>query len=166
MNLSRREKRLIQALAGVVSLLILYFFVVEPIIRYKSKTESDLKLNKNKMNQLEYIFRDYQTSKRKRTEYMSRLNNNTGLLSLVESSAKSAGIKAATSERQTNIQNKYKKFHTNVKFESIDINSLLKFIHKIENSNRLLRISYLKIHLALKGRDTYDVLMKIESLAK
>jgi hypothetical protein len=35
----------------------------------------------------------------------------------------------------------------------------------MENSNRLLKISYLRIHQALKGRDMYDIILKIDSLS-
>jgi len=53
---------------------------------------------------------------------------------------------------------------TDVKFEGVAIAPLMKFIHLMENSDKMIKVNYLQIRLALKGRNTYDVRIKFDSL--
>jgi hypothetical protein len=50
-----------------------------------------------------------------------------------------------------------------VKLEGVPIQKLVRFLYEIENSNVLLKISYLRIYQGLRGADTYDVILKIDS---
>ena len=51
-----------------------------------------------------------------------------------------------------------------MRFEGVDINSILNFIYKMENSGMLIQISYLRINQTIKGRNTYDVTMTFNSI--
>ncbi len=93
-------------------------------------------------------------------------SKNENITSLIEQWAASADITrniAYTRRTQTNIQNKYIRVTTDVKLEGIPIQKLLRFLYEVENSNTLLKISYLRIYQGLKGSDTYDVNVKIDS---
>jgi len=50
-----------------------------------------------------------------------------------------------------------------MKLDGVSIQSLLKFIYEIENSNKLVNISYLRINKSFKSPNLYDVNLKIES---
>ncbi len=164
-QLSKREQKMATILGGILALFIIWTFIVSPIIDSQSSIESHTNVSKSRLMQLDQIHAKYQTAKRKKRLYDSKLKH-SGLHATVEENAKKFGLKPTTSENHTNVQNKFKKFKNNVKFESAAITSILKFIHSIENSNKLVRITGLRIRLALKGRKTYDANLTIESLAK
>jgi hypothetical protein len=112
---------------------------------------------------------EYREIRQKITKYQSALGNkNENITTLVEQWAVTADVTkniAYTRRTQSTIQNKYIRVSTDVKLESVPIQKVLKFLYEIENSNKLLKISYLRIYQALKGADTYDVIMKIESFS-
>ena len=153
------------ALGVALGLFLIWSFIVSPLLDSQNTTESNVTNSKLKLKQLDRIYEQFQKAKMKKRSMESKLRH-AGLLATVEENAKKFGIKPTTNESQTNVKNKFKKFKTNVKFESVPITSLLKFIHSIENSNKLARITGLRIRLALKGRQTYDANLTIESLAK
>jgi len=70
---------------------------------------------------------------------------------------------AYSRRNQTNVQNKYIRITTDMKLDGVSIQSLLKFIYEIENSNKLVNISYLRINKSFKSPNLYDVNLKIES---
>jgi len=98
---------------------------------------------------------------------MSQLNRkDANITALVEQWAASAKVTrniADTRSTQTNIQNKYVKITTTIKLDSVAIEPLLNFIYHIESSNLLLKINYIRIQEAIKGRNTYDVSLKISN---
>jgi len=98
---------------------------------------------------------------------MSQLGNkDANINSMIEQWASSAGVSGAiayTRSTQTTIQNKYTMITTIMKFDGVAIEPLLKFMYEVENSSMLLKISYLRMREAIKGADTYDVELKINT---
>ena len=93
-------------------------------------------------------------------------SGNDNITSMIEQWSQSTNVArhiAYTRRRQSIIQNKYIRITTDIKLEGVPVQSCLQFIYEIENSNKLLKISYLRINKALKGSSTYDVNMKIDS---
>lgn len=166
-KLNKREKILVQVLIVFVGVLIIYFLIVSPFVSYRKKIASDFENNINQLKKLEKIYEKYKDVKDKKTKYDSLLNVKKGVTTLIEENADSVNIRkniVYTRDNPTNIQNKFKKVSTDVKFEGVDIKSFLKFLHKMENSNQLIKIDYIRINLALKGRETYDITIKFDSL--
>ncbi len=84
----------------------------------------------------------------------------------MEDNAAKAGIlnnKIYNRDHQSNLQNNYRKITTDVKFEGINIKSAMNFLYYMENSNILLKISYVRISQAVKERNNYDVTVNIDS---
>ena len=68
-----------------------------------------------------------------------------------------------TKKSQANVQNKYIRVTTDVKLEGVAVGPLMKFIFDLERSSDLVRIQYLRITKGLKGTDTYDAIIKVDS---
>lgn len=167
-KLNKREKRMLQGLGGVAILIIAYFLVIMPIMSFRSSIQKKFESNMSRLNRLDTIYSEYQEVKDKITRYRGQLVNTQGTTTLIEENAKALNIlknKVYTRDMPSNLQDKYKKISTDVKFEGIDIKSALDFIYKMENSGRLIRVSYLRINQALKGRNMYDVTIKFDTLA-
>jgi len=166
-KVSEREKKLLQVLIIVFSVVILYYLIVTPLVSFFSKTEESLESNKEQLIQLDKIYKNYRELEQTYNRYSSLLKSgNDNITSLIEQWSQSTNVArhiAYTRRRQSIIQNKYIRITTDIKLEGVPIQSCLQFIYEIENSNKLLKINYLRINKALKGSNTYDVNMKIDS---
>ncbi len=165
-TLSERELRLVKILISFIVILLIYFLIISPVISYKNNLEKTYANNISKLNSLDSIYEKYLEVKQEKNKLQNLLRSSRGVTSLIETYARETNIlnnKVYTRDHPSNIQNKYKKITTDVKFESVDITSIMKFIYKLENSNKLIKISYLRIQQAIKGKDTYDVTLKIDS---
>jgi hypothetical protein len=161
-ELNKREKRLLQLLAVVVGIVLVYLLIISPILSLRESINKEFEANMSKLNALDKIYEQYRDMKDK-----TQLNNTRGITSLIEENAQGLNIiknKTYTRDRPTITQGKYKKISADVRFEGIDINSIMNFIYKMENSGMLMRISYLRINQTIKGRNTYDVTITFNSV--
>lgn len=166
-ELNKREKRLLQILAVLVGILAVYFLVISPILSIHEHISNEFATNMSKLNSLDKLYDEYREIRQSVSRYQSQLNSTQGLTSLIEENAQSANIaknKTYNRDRPTVPQGKYKKISADVRFEGVDINSLLNFIYKMENSGMLVRISYLRINQTVKGRNTYDATITFNSV--
>lgn len=166
-NLSPREKRLAQLLGGVAGFALLYFLVISPLANIKRGSEGQIRQNLENIARIDAIYDEYKDIRQKKTQYMAQLGNkNANITSMIEQWATNANITkniAYTRRTQTNIQNKYIMTTTIMKVDSVAIEPLLKFIYEVENSSMLLKVSYIRMREAIKGSDTYDVELKINT---
>lgn len=166
-KISDREKKLIQVLIIILSVVLIYYLIIIPLVSFFNKTEDSLESNKEQLVQLDKIYNKYRELEQKRNRYTSLLKSgNDNITSMIEQWSQSTNVArhiAYTRRRQSIIQNKYIRITTDIKLEGVPVQSCLQFIYEIENSNKLLKISYLRINKALKGSSTYDVNMKIDS---
>ncbi len=166
-DLSPREKRLLQILAVVAGVAFVYFVIITPITSMRRRSEGGVREKIEGIAKIDRIYEEYREVKQKKTQYMSQLGNkDTNINSMIEQWASNAGVSgsiAYTRSTQTTIQNKYTMVTTIMKFDGVAIEPLLKFLYEVENSSMLLKISYLRMREAIKGADTYDVELKINT---
>ena len=166
-KLSNREKLLLKILIGTLVLIIGYNFIVMPLKNFFSSSDTVIISDKQKIEQLDRIYNNYKELDTKRNQYMSLLKGDSENIStMIEQWAQNSNIARNISysrRNQTNVQNKYIRITTDMKLEGVSIQSLLRFIYEIENSNKLVNISYLRINKSYKSPNLYDVNLKIES---
>ncbi len=166
-ELNKREKLLLQILAAVAGVLVLYFLVISPILSLRNSINTEFESNMSKLNQLDKIHEQYREIRDKMSQFNAQTGSTRGLTSIIEENAQSLNIiknKTYTRDRPTITQGKFKKVSADVRFEGVDINSILNFIYKMENSGLLTKISYLRINQTIKGRNTYDVTITFNSI--
>ncbi len=165
-KLSVREKRLASILAVLLGGVILYYGIIGPVMSFLSSTGNTQEKNIAQLKELDDIYRQYREIRDRKNRYEQLLRDTRGVSSLVEDNAAKAGIlnnKIYNRDHQSNLQNNYRKITTDVKFEGINIKSAMNFLYYMENSNILLKISYVRISQAVKERNNYDVTVNIDS---
>lgn len=169
LKLSDREKRLLQALAVLLLGALIYFLAIGPYIEFRKSSAEQVRNNLAGLNRMEELYGQYRDIKQRKTKYLTLLaNRNDNITTLIEQWSGAADISrniAYTRRTQSTIQNKYVRVTTDLKIEGAPIQKLIRFIYEIESSNILLRIGYLRVYHSLKGSDTYDVIMKIDSFS-
>ena len=166
-NLTQREMTLLQVLAIVIILAVIYL-IASSLIGYISSTTDELSANIDSISKLDRIHQEYVEIQDKIEAYKGQLSKSDTITSLIEQWSNSAGIAgniAYTRRSQSKVQNKYTRVTTNVKLEGVSIEPFLKFLYDVENSGELLNVSYLRINPALKGTSTYDIDLKIDTFS-
>ncbi|MCP4138036.1 MAG: type II secretion system protein M [bacterium] len=169
MKISDREKKLIRILIAVASVFIIYFFIVTPIINYKATIQEEFKANQTKADTLDKIYEQYKALQDKKTKYERLLNRTKNVTSLIEENATACNIlnnKKYSRNNAKNLQNKYQKVTTNIKFESVDMKPILDFLYRMEQSGKLISVKYLRINHGFKGKTNFDVTIKIDSYSR
>ncbi len=167
-ELNKREKLLLQILGVAVGIAAFFFLIISPILSLRESINKEYEANMSKLNTLDKVYDQYRETHDKISQYNSQLNNTKGITSMIEENAQSLNIiknKTYTRDRPTVSQGKYKKISADVRFEGVDINSILNFIYRMENSGMLIKISYLRINQTIKGRNTYDVTITFNSVS-
>ena len=167
LQLSKREKLLIKVLAALVGVVAVYYLIISQLVSVSGRYSSRHEENLAKIEKLNKIYSEYNVVRQKRIRYESQINSDQGITTLIEEHAKTLGIignKSYVRVIPGSIKDNYKKVSAEVKFVGVDISSVIKFIYKMENSNSLIKTSYLRISEALKGRDIYDAEIKFDSV--
>ena len=166
-TLTAREKKM---LAGMVILAVLVFgwkFVASPIMNSGSSGGSQITDNAGRMQRMGQLYDEYRKIRAEKGRYSTLLENKTEKTTeLIQQCATSNNIDkniGYTRKSQSNVQNKYIRVTTDVKFEGVAFAPLAKFIADMEGQRDLVRISYLRISKGLKGTDIYDAIIKIDS---
>ncbi len=165
-SLTDREKKLLTILVAFTGVVLVYFVIIRPIVEFKSGLETEYQTNLQRLNSLDKLYEEYLQLREEKEKYQNLLRSNEGVTALIENIAKQTNIlnnKVYTRDNPSNIQGKFKKVSTEVKFEGVDMRSMMNFIYKLENSNKIIKIAYMRVRLALKGKDVYDVTLKIDS---
>ena len=165
-NLTDREQKLIKILAAIVVIAVVFLFIIRPLASFRERTGKEFDNNTQNLMKLDKIYEEYIQAKEKNARYNALLRNSSGLTTLIEENAQAANIlknKTGNRDNPSSLQNKYHGLSTEVKFEGVDIKSIVNFIYKMENSNRLVKISSLNIKQALNQTSTYDVIIKFDS---
>jgi len=168
-NLNSREKKLLYILAGIIISVIVYFFIISPIIEFKKKSNDVYNKNRVKISRLDEIYLEYKDIISEKSKLNAVASGNSGVAPLVDEIASSLNItsnKVYLKENPGIVQNGIQKITTEIKFEGVPIKALLEFINKIENSNTPLKIQSLVIYSGIKERSRYDSVITIVSLSK
>lgn len=165
-KLTPREKRLVQIMGVFFAILVLFYGIINPIMNLKQSIDEKYETNIQRLNEMDAVYKQFREIKEKREKMDQLLRDTRSVSTLVEDNARKANIinnKAYNRDNESNIQNKFKKITTDVKFEGVNIKGVMDFLYYMENSNKLIKVSYFRINEALKERNNYDVTIKFES---
>lgn len=167
-QLTKREKRLLIILASVMAIAIAYYLIITPVIKFKKNADNTLENNIKKINKLDDLYAEYKQIQSDK----NRLNldsNSRSVSSIVEEAAESLNIttnKVNLDEKPGIVKDNIQLFTTEIKFEGVSIKNIIDLIFRIESSGAPLKIKNLTITSGIKGKNRYDVLITIVSLAK
>lgn len=169
MKLNDREKKLLFILAGLLISGFLYYFIISPIIRFKSDSDDIYNKNRMKISRLDDIYIEYKDIITEKSKLSAVASQSSGIGTMVDEIAASLNIasnKVYLKENPGIVQNGIQKMTTEVKFEGVPVKALLEFLNRIENSNTPLKIQSLVIYSGIKERSRYDAVITIVSLSK
>ncbi|MCL1911190.1 MAG: hypothetical protein FWG13_03185 [Leptospirales bacterium] len=164
---SPREKKLLIALCVLVAAVVLFYTVINPYINFRKSFTNSGDEARLRINELESIYAKYKNTQEIKNNYDRLMKGNGTVLALVEDNANRIGVfnsKVYNRERDpVIIQNKFKKVTTEVKFEGIDIKAALDLIYSIENSDKFIKTSSLRISQGVRERSNYDITVVFDS---
>jgi len=166
LNLSKREIRLLRILAGLIGMIFIYYFLITPVLNFKSKTDDFNLNNLDKLVRFDEMIFQYSETKLEKERLETAIASGTGISTLVDEIAVSlniTGSKVYLRERPGRIQDGIQIVNTELKFEGLDIKSLLDFISRLENSNTMLKIRNMTITAGLKETNRYDAVITVVS---
>jgi hypothetical protein len=166
-SLSAREKILVYVLASVGIGALIYTFIISPLLAPSANDNTSSVSGMERVVRMERLADEYKKTRQEKIRLQSLLENKAeSTTTLIQQWAVSSGIEKnlGTSTRaESLIKDKYQRITIEQKIEGVAFQSLIKFVNEIENSNGLIRLNYLRIRKALKGTDTYDVTLKIDT---
>lgn len=136
-KLARREKYAVSIAAAVFILFLLWSAVLSPFLDHRDKTQRAIKAKS-------VIVSEMRDLKEKYRSLSHKSGRNTGggesLFSFVEKTARETGLKESLASINpseiSDVQTGKKKSRVDVRFQSIDTNQLVLFLHKIETSGQ------------------------------
>jgi hypothetical protein len=165
-TLTKREKILIIILIASVAIWGIYS-IARPILNAQKSSGLEKENAAGKIKKMDDLYDEYRRVRQEKTRILTLLDTkNENTATLIQQFAASNNIDksvAYTRRTQSNVQNRFIRVTTEVKIEGVTIQPLIRFIGDIENSNGLMRVQYLRITKGLKGTDSYDALIKIDS---
>lgn len=167
-QISKREKKLLTILGIIVGSLLVYYVIIDPIVSFKRDAGQNLEKNLEKISRLDEIYSDYKDVLAEKNQLNIEAET-TGIASVIDEAATSLNIntnKVYLTDNQGTIKNGIQLITTNVKFEGVSIRNMIEFIYKLESSGTPLKIKNLTITAGIKGKNRYDAVITILSLAK
>lgn len=168
-KLNDREKKLLFILAGILIAGFLYYFIISPIMKFKSESDDIYNKNRMKISKLDDIYEEYKNIITEKSKLSAVASQSSGIGTMVDEIASSLNIasnKVYLKENPGIVQNGIQKMSTEIKFEGVPVKALLEFLNRIENSNTPLKIQSLVIYSGIKERSRYDAVITIVSLSK
>lgn len=165
-KLSNREKKLLQILAVLIGIMFLYYFLILPVKNFKAKSDNFNKSNLDKLVRFDELIFQYRDATNEKQRLENAIVSGTGISTLVDEigiSLNISGNKVYLRERPGRIQEGIQTITTEMKFEGLNIKSLLEFISRLENSNTMLKIRNMTLTSGLKDTNRYDAVITVVS---
>ena len=167
-QINKREKNLLIILAAVVGILFSYYVIIDPVASFKRNAGENLEKNLDKISRLDEIYSEYKEVLAEKNQ-LNIDAETTAVSSIINEAATSLNIntnKVDLGENQGAVKNGIQLITTNVKFEGVSIRNMIEFIYRLESSGTPLKIKNLTITAGMKGKNRYDAVITILSLAK
>jgi len=166
-RLSAREKILLKVFGVVSAGALVWVLVINPYLSISESSRAGIAGSRQDLAKLDSLYEEYRDVRQRKARYDALLGNREeNITTLIEQWSASADVArhiAYTRRTQSSVQNRYLRITTDIKIDGVPMQKFLRFLYEIESSGRLLKVSYLRLYQGLKGADTYDVIMKIDS---
>lgn len=159
-RLTERERYIVlgSVAAGIVFLMVLFYFLLMGI---NSSFETRLEKNRQALKQLYELKSDFnrvETTVNDMEQMIRRTPPNFQLASRLEEIAQKYGISiGALKDRSGQPNELYSEKQSTVTIDSTDLKTLIHFLHEVENSGLLMRITSLQIKPNFKDASLLNV---------
>ncbi|WP_027359378.1 type II secretion system protein GspM [Desulforegula conservatrix] len=136
-RLAKREKYAVSAAAGAFLIFIFWVAIISPFLSHREKTAKAIKAKSGIVREMRELQEKYRTLSVKGNQAPI---TGESIFSFVEKTARETGLKESLASINpseiSDPQTGKKKSRVDVRFQSIDANQLVLFLHKIETSGQ------------------------------
>jgi len=165
-NLTPRERKLIVG-AGVVGILVLLYLGIDTIMSNYYAFDSKIDLNREELKKIDLLRSQHLETKQKLDIVKAKLKKmpkDFSLISFVEKLADQENIRENIGSQKPKtlpLNEDYEESSVEIQMSNINLDRLVNFIHKIENSGHLLKVKQLRMKTKYNDRDLLSVTLQV-----
>ena len=165
--LERREQVLVISAGALLLLLALFTFVIDPIRARAANLDRRLASAGRQLAELQALRSDYQRQKRvidRMDARLRRQRRNFAIFSYLEKEAGRTGIQDKIQSMNTLASppnTEYNEESVAVRMEGVTLQQLVDYLHRVQNSPRVLRIRRLQVTPMRENRQLLSVRLRI-----
>ena len=167
--LQRREQALVVGAAALVLLLALFTFVIDPIRERAANLDRRLASAGRQLAELRTLRDDYRRQQRvidRVDRRLRRQRRNFAIFSYLEQVAARTGVQDKIQSVNTLASppnTEYREESVEVRMEGVTLGQLVDYLHRVENSPRILRIRRLQVGPTRDNRQLLSVRLRISA---
>jgi len=165
-NLSQREQKLIIG-AGLVLIVLGLYLGIDTIISNYSAFDNKIALSKEELKKIDLLRSQHLETKQKLDAVKTQLKNmpkDFSVISFIEKLADQENIRENIGSQKPKtmpLNDDYEESSVEIQMNNINLDRLVNFIHKIENSDHLLKVKQLRMKTKYNDRDLLSVTMQV-----
>lgn len=148
-NLSARERMLVGIAGGTLTVALLYFAIVMPLLSVVDGAGSQSGAAEQQLQAMQRLRREYDGFASRLGTVEARIRNSRNrqnLLTLLESLANDSGVKIqSVQERQASKHDEYRETKVEVDLKNVTLTQTVSYLHNIESADRQLSVKGLRI---------------------
>lgn len=166
-KLTQRERILVGSAGGIAVIAAVFFLGVNPLLAFAARASSGVGSAEQQLDLMKRLQRDHAevTSRLAAVEQRIRAKGeNSNPLTLLESLAKSSGVKIESmEERPAQANDHYRETKVEVALKSVTLQQTVDYLHNIERSPQLLSIKSLRVKRRADASALLDVTFAVSS---
>ncbi|MBN2383800.1 type II secretion system protein M [bacterium] len=168
MNLAPRERNTVICGAVLLLMLLLYFGIIEPKQARLEELKDRIPLKEQQIVELKNNIQDYYRLKQLLDEQKQKIDkrgNEPFMQSYLESEAAALDmIIASMVPKNVDLDDTYREDQIELKLESITLDTVVKFLYRIENSPKMLTVKNVRLKRRYDDKTRIDATLTITTL--
>jgi len=171
MNISPRDRMLLQVLAGALVLFVVYLLVDEVLQGYQG-LDDQIALKSEELKKVSRLREQYLQTHTELKAVKAQLDGqqeNFSLLSVIENLAKQEKIRekiGSMKPKTLPLIDPYEEKLVELKMDDVTLPQLVDFIYNIEHSGHILKVKRLRIKPRYNDRDLLSVVMQVTTFTR
>lgn len=161
-NLSGRERGLVSAAGGLTVLALVWAIVIQPIVIWVDQIDQRVETAEAEYQAMVRLRREYDVVEASLSTVEERIHENQeqrNLLTLLEALARDSSVKVdSMEERKAQDDVKFKETKVEVRLKMVTLADTVRYLHAIEDSDRLLTVK----SLSIKNRADHSNLLDVK----
>lgn len=164
---SQREQILIAAAAASALSVALFFGAIAPLLAYADHATSGVQSAEQQLALMTRLRREHDEVTHRLAAVEQRIRSsgqNRNILTLLESLAKTSGVKVESmEERQAQANDRYRETKVEVELKNVTLTQTVDYLNHIEESKQLLSIKSLRVRTRADKSSLLDVTFSVSS---
>jgi len=166
-SLSQREQILVATAAATLLSVTLFFGAIDPLLTYADRATLGVQQAEQELALMKRLRREHDEVTNRLAAVEERIRTsgqNRNILTLLESLAKTSGVKIESmEERQAQANDRYRETKVEVALKSVTLTQTVDYLNHIEESKQLLSIKSLRVKSRPDKSSLLDVTFSVSS---